>query len=69
MAKSLQAQINELRRIIENHHQQHKNLKRKVSDLARRVRTVEPFLYSEDRELFYWFVQDFLREMKKTSKT
>ena len=69
MAKSLQAQINELRRTVERHHQQHKNLKRKVSQLTRRLRTLEPFAYAEDRTLFYLFVQDFLREMKETSKT
>ena len=69
MAKSLQSEINELRRTVERHHEQHKNLKRKVTQLARRIRSLEPFTYAEDRELFRLYIQDFLKEMKKTSKT
>ena len=64
MSKSLQAQVNELRRTVEKYHRQHKNLKKKVTQLARRLRAIEPFLYAEDRDLFYFYVQEFI-EFKK----
>jgi hypothetical protein len=64
MAKSLQSQINELRRIIEIHHVQHRLLKAKVTHLAARLRTLEPFTYAEDRELFRLYVQEFLDKKK-----
>ena len=51
-SKSLQAQINELKRVIDNHHVQHKLLKSKVTHLVKRIRVLEPFVYAEDRELF-----------------
>ena len=66
MAKSLQAQINELRRTVERHHQQHKNLKRKVSQLTRRLRTLEPFAYAEDRQAFVDLVEVFLDITKES---
>ena len=51
-SKSLQTQINELKRRVDNHHVQHKLLKSKVTNLAKRIRAIEPFIYAEDRELF-----------------
>jgi hypothetical protein len=64
MANSIQAQINELRRTVEKYHLQHKLLKAKVTHLAARLRTIEPFLYVEDRELFRLYVQEFLDKKK-----
>lgn len=54
-----QAQINELRRTVEKYHGQHKNLKRKVTQLARRLGVIEPFVYADERDLFYFYVLEF----------
>lgn len=63
--KSLQAQINELRRIIKDHHQQHKNLKKKVTNHADRLRALEPYSYAEDREAFVASVLEYLENRKR----
>jgi len=55
--KSIQAQINELKRTVEKHHIQHKLLKDKVTQLARRLRAIEPFAYTQDRQAFVDFVE------------
>lgn len=67
MEKSLQAQINELKRIVENHHGQHKNLKEKVTHNTKRIRCLEFFSYAEDRELVLLIV-DALDEILKRNK-
>ena len=59
--ESTKAKIARLERTIEKYHQQHKNLKKKVTQLARRLRVIEPFAYAEDRDLFYLYVQDFIK--------
>jgi vacuolar-type H+-ATPase subunit D/Vma8 len=65
LVQSTQAQINELRRDLEKQRVSHKLLKAKVTHLAARLRTIEPFTYAEDRELFRIYVQDFLREKER----
>ena len=58
--KSLQSQINELKRTVEKYHVQHKLLKSKVTELARRLRAIEPFVYVKDRESFVDLMEVFL---------
>ncbi len=65
MNKSQQAQINALERKVERYHTQHKLLKAKVTDMARRLRSLEPFAHAEDRELFYLYVDEIVEEAKK----
>ena len=67
MAESMQAQINDLKRTVEKYHEQHKNLKRKVTQLARRLRTLEPFTYAEERDLLCLYLYEF-REFLETKK-
>ena len=66
--ESTEAKITRLERTLEIYHQQHKNLKKKVTQLARRLRAIEPFLYAEDRDLFYLYVQDFIKAKEKKIK-
>jgi hypothetical protein len=59
LAQSTQAQINELKRTVEKYHVQHKLLKAKVTHLAARLRTIEPFLYAEERDLLCLYLYEF----------
>jgi hypothetical protein len=65
MAKSTQAQINELRRTIEKQRVSHKLLKTKVTHMASRVRTLEPFLYAEERDLLCLYLYEFREFLEK----
>lgn len=59
--KSLQAQLNDLRT-------QHKNLKRKVTKLTRRVRTLEPFARARDREHFILAVYEIIAYLEEKKR-
>lgn len=53
-----------LERTLEKYHQQHKNLKKRVTQLTRRRRAIESFAYAEDRDLFYLYAKEFIESKK-----
>jgi len=57
-----------LKRTVEKYHIQHKLLKSKVTELARRLRAIEPFVYVEDRQSFLDLMDVFLDFVKESSK-
>ena len=68
MAKSMQSQINELKRTVKENHVQHKLLKRKVTQLARRLRTLEPFVYAEERDLLGLYLYEFRKFLRRKNE-
>ena len=65
---STEAKINALERKVDNYHIQHKLLKDKVTQLARRIRAIEPFAYTQDRKEFVDLVEVVLDLVKESSK-